>query len=151
MKKVILTEKQVETLRTKVNESAVGNERYSRQVSIYIETYGVKINNENIDWAVAPEISVNYLIEMEHRSWGIKNVSLYSIQGPSEITLTITPQVDDAEDIEMTLPLNWENVEQETQEGEGVITIGSEITLSLGNNENGEIIVDSIHVPVYTL
>ena len=52
MKKVILTEKQVETLRTKVNESAVGNERYSRQVSIYIETYGVKINNENLSFIV---------------------------------------------------------------------------------------------------
>ena len=151
MKKVILTEKQIEKLKTKINESAVGNERYSRQVSVHVETYHAKINGEDIDWATAPNISVNYLIEMEHRSWGIKNVSLYSIQGPSEITLTITPQVDDAEDIEMTLPLNWENVEEETQESEGVITIGDEIEIVLTNDENGGIIVESIHVPVYTV
>ena len=151
MKKVILTEKQIEKLKTKINDSAIGNERYSREVSVHVETYHAKINGEDIDWATAPNISVNYLIEMEHRSWGIKGISLYSIQGPSEIELEITPQVEDAEDVYLKLPLNWDNIEEETQEGEGVITIGSEITLVLGNNENGEIIVDSIHVPVYTL
>jgi hypothetical protein len=88
---------------------------------------------------------------MEHRSWGIKGISLYSIQGPSEIELTITPQVEDADDIDITVQLNWENVEEETQEGEGVITIGNEIEISLGNDESGNIIVTSIHVPVYTL
>ena len=82
-------------------------------------------------------------------SW--KGISLYSIQGPSEIELTITPQVEDAEDIYITVPLSWENIEQETQEGEGVITIGNEIDINLGNDESGGIIVKSIHVPVYGL
>ena len=134
-----------------VTESAVGNERYGREVSVSVGTYGAKINGEDIDWAVCSDMKVSYLIEMEHRSWGIKGISLYSIQGPSEIELTITPQVEDGEDIEITVPLNWENVEEETQEGEGVITIGNEIELSLGNDESGNIIVTSIHVPVYTL
>lgn len=134
-----------------VTEGAVGNERYGREVSVSVGTYGAKINGEDIDWAVCSDMKVSYLIEMEHRSWGIKGISLYSIQGPSEIELTITPQVEDGEDIEITVPLNWENVEEETQEGEGVITIGNEIELSLGNDESGNIIVTSIHVPVYTL
>lgn len=134
-----------------VNESAVGNERYGREVSVSVGTYGAKINGEDIDWAVCSDMKVSYLIEMEHRSWGIKGISLYSIQGPSEIELTITPQVEDADDIDITVQLNWENVEEETQEGEGVITIGNEIELSLGNDESGNIIVSSIHVPVYTL
>ena len=134
-----------------VTESAVGNERYGREVSVSVGTYGAKINGEDIDWAVCSDMKVTYLIEMEHRSWGIKGISLYSIQGPSEIELTITPQVDDADDIDITVPLNWDNVEEETQEGEGVITIGNEIEVSLGNDENGNIIVSSIHVPVYTL
>ncbi len=134
-----------------INESAVGNERYGREVSVSVGTYGAKINGEDIDWAVCSDMKVTYLIEMEHRSWGIKGISLYSIQGPSEIELTITPQVEDADDIDITVPLNWDNVEEETQEGEGVITIGNEIEVSLGNDENGNIIVTSIHVPVYTL
>ncbi len=134
-----------------VTESAVGNERYGREVSVSVGTYGAKINGEDIDWAVCSNMKVTYLIEMEHRSWGIKGISLYSIQGPSEIELTITPQVDDADDIDITVPLNWDNVEEETQEGEGVITIGNEIEVSLGNDESGNLIVSSIHVPVYTL
>ena len=134
-----------------VTEGAVGNERYGREVSVSVGTYGAKINGEDIDWAVCSDMKVSYLIEMEHRSWGIKGISLYSIQGPSEIELTITPQVEDADDIDITVQLNWENVEEETQEGEGVITIGNEIELSLGNDESGNIIVTSIHVPVYTL
>lgn len=151
MKKIVLTENQVQMVKKHVTESAVGNERYGREVSVSVGTYGAKINGEDIDWAVCSDMKVSYLIEMEHRSWGIKGISLYSIQGPSEIELTITPQVEDADDIDITVQLNWENVEEETQEGEGVITIGNEIELSLGNDESGNIIVTSIHVPVYTL
>jgi hypothetical protein len=151
MKKIVLTENQVQMVKKHVTESAVGNERYGREVSVSVGTYGAKINGEDIDWAVCSDMKVTYLIEMEHRSWGIKGISLYSIQGPSEIELTITPQVEDADDIDITVQLNWENVEEETQEGEGVITIGNEIEVSLGNDENGNIIVTSIHVPVYTL
>jgi len=151
MKKIVLTENQVQMVKKHVTESAVGNERYGREVSVSVGTYGAKINGEDIDWAVCSDMKVSYLIEMEHRSWGIKGISLYSIQGPSEIELTITPQVEDADDIDITVQLNWENVEEETQEGEGVITIGNEIELSLGNDESGNIIVSSIHVPVYTL
>jgi hypothetical protein len=151
MKKIVLTENQVQMVKKHVTESAVGNERYGREVSVSVGTYGAKINGEDIDWAVCSNMKVTYLIEMEHRSWGIKGISLYSIQGPSEIELTITPQVEDADDIDITVPLNWENVEEETQEGEGVITIGNEIEVSLGNDESGNLIVSSIHVPVYTL
>ena len=151
MKKIVLTENQLNMVKKHISESSVGNERYGREVSVYVETYNAKINGEDIDWAVCPNMKVNYLIDMEHRSWGIKGISLYSIQGPSEIELTITPQVEDGEDVEIRVPLNWENVEEDTQEGEGVITIGDEISLVLGNDENGNIMVDTIQVPVYTL
>ena len=151
MKKIVLTENQLKMVKKRINESAVGNERYGRDVSVDVRTYGTKINGNDIDWAVCSDIKVTYLIEMEHRSWGIKGISLYSIQGPSEVELTITPRTEDGEDIEITVPLNWENVEEETQEGEGVITIGNEIEIYLGNDESGNLMVTSIHVPVYTL
>lgn len=151
MKKIVLTENQLNTVKKHISESAVGNERYGREVSVSVRAYGAKINGQDIDWVECSNIKVSYLIEMEHRSWGIKDISLYSIQGPSELELTVTPQVEDGEDIEITVPINWENVEKETQEGEGVITIGNEIELTLGNDENGGIIVKSIIVPVYTL
>ena len=151
MKKIVLTENQLNTVKKHISESAVGNERYGREVSVKVWAHGTKINGQDIDWAESSNIKVTYLIEMEHRSWGIKGISLYSIHGPSEIELVITPQIEDGEDIYVNVPLNWEKVEEETQEGEGVITIGNEIELTLGNDENGGIIVNSIQVPVYTL
>jgi hypothetical protein len=150
MKKILLTENQLDMIKKHVNE-AIDDNRYERVVSVDIDHYGVKIDGNDIDWVTAPDIRLSYLIDSEHRSWGIKGITLYDIQGPSEIELSITPQLEDSQDIEKTFQLNWENVEQETQENEGVITIGNEIVIKLGNNENGEIIVESIHVPVYTL
>ena len=151
MKKIVLTENQVKMVKKHIKESAVGNERYGRDVSVSVSTYGATLNGEEIDWAVCSDMKLTYLIEMEHRSWGIKGISLYSIQGPSEIELTITPRTEDGEDITITVPLNWDNIEEETQEGEGVVTIGNEIEFNLGNDERGNIIVESIHVPVYGL
>jgi hypothetical protein len=150
MAKFIITEKQYNTIKKNVNED-INNNRYEKRVRTDIETYGVKINGEDIDWAVSGELNLDYLIEMEHRSWGIKDVSLYDIQGPSEIEIEITPQVDEAEDVILTLSYDWNNVEREVETGMGVITIGSEITIKLGNNENGDVIIESIHIPVYTI
>lgn len=150
MKKILVTENQLDMIKKSVEEE-INNDRYQREVSVNVETYGAKINGDDIDWANSDKITLSYLIEQEHRSWGIKGISLYDIKGPSEIGLVITPQVDDAEDVDVTVPINWENIEQETLEGEGVVTVGNEITLKLGNNENGDLVVESVQVQVYTL
>jgi len=151
MKKMIITENQLNMLKKQINEGAVGGDRYQRIVKVNVETYDVKVNGEDIDWVTCGDIRLTYLIEMEHRSWGIKDVSLYDIQGPSEIEIEITGQVEDAKDVYLNLPFDWSNVETETETGESVVTIGDEITIRLANNENGEIFIESIHVPVYTL
>ena len=89
MKKIVLTENQLKMVKKHVTESAVGNERYGREVSVSVGTYGAKINGEDIDWAVCSDMKVTYLIEMEHRSWGIKDISLNSIKGPDSIEIEI--------------------------------------------------------------
>jgi hypothetical protein len=152
MKKVILTESQLDMVKKHISESAVGNERYSREVKVTVYSSGVKFNGEDVDWASSPNIELSYLIEQEHRSWGIKGISLYSIEGPSEIEFEITPQVDDADDITVTIPVSWDTVVRENFEtGEGVITLGNEIEVNLMNNENGDVVIDYIDVTVYTL
>lgn len=148
MAKFIFTENQLKMAKTQMHED-INNNRFERKVRTDIETYGVKVNGQDIDWAVSNELNLSYLIEMEYRSWGVKDVSLYDIQGPSEIEIEVTPQVEDAEDIILTLSYDWSNVERETETDRGVISIGSEITIKLGNNENGDIIIESIRVPVY--
>ena len=151
MKKIILTENQLNMVKKHINEGAIGGDRYERRVKVHVETYGVTINGDDIDWATCGDMTLNYLIEMEHRSWGIKDISLYDIQGPSEIEIEVTPQVEDAEDVYLNLSFDWSNVEKETETSESVVTVGDEITIKLGNNDNGDIIIESIVVPVYSL
>ena len=151
MAKILVTENQLDMIKKSINEGAIGGDRYERPVKVDVRTYNTTINGNDIDWASCGEITLNYIIDMEHRSWGIKDISLYDIKGPSEIEIEITPQVEDAEDVYVTVPLDWENIEIETQESEGVVTVGNEIEIELGNNENGDIIVKTITVPVYTL
>jgi len=151
MKKIILTENQLNMIKKRINEGAIGGDRYERTVKVYVETYGVTVNGNDIDWATCGDMTLNYLIDMEHRSWGIKDISLYDIKGPSEIEIEVTPQVEDSDDVYLNLSYNWDDVETETESSESVVTIGDEITIKLANNENGEIFIESIHVPVYTL
>lgn len=154
MAKILITENQLDMIKRTLTETGVGNDRYERTVEVDVETYGVKINGQDIDMASCADMELNYIIEQEHRSWGIKGISLYAINGPSEIEIEITPETEDykdAKEITLTLPFDWDNVEHEIEEGEGVVTIGSEITIKLANDPNGEIFIESIHVPVYTL
>ena len=151
MKTIILTENQLNMVKKHINEGAIGGDRYERHVKVHVETYSTTINGNDIDWATCGDLRLSYIIDMEHRSWGIKGISLYDIQGPSEIEIEVTPQVEDAEDVYLNLSYDWNNVEIETEDGEGVVTVGDEITIKLSNNENGEIYIESIHVPVYTL
>ena len=151
MAKFIFTESQLKSIKKQINEGAMANDRYSNKVSVDVETYGVKVNGDDIDWADCGDVTLNYIISVEHRSWGLKNISLYDINGPSEFEIEITPQTEDSENVYLNLTCDWDNVEREEEEGEGLITIGNQITIKLANNENGEIYIESVRVPVYTL
>jgi hypothetical protein len=58
---------------------------------------------------------------------------------------------DNTETETLTLPVDWSNVETDTQTGNGVVTIGDTLVVSLKNNESGEIVIDSLHLEVYNL
>lgn len=137
-----------------IQEVESNDERYSREVKVTVYSSNVKINGEDIDGVSCPNLRLSYLIEQEHRSWGIKDISLYSIEGPSEVEFEITPQVDDldADDITVTIPVSWDTVVKLNYEtGEGVVTLGNEIEVNLKNDENGNVVIDYIDVTVYTL
>jgi hypothetical protein len=153
MAKFVITEEQFNLIKKELSEDVkdVKDDRYQRSIKVDVDTYDATINGETIDWAVSDKIQLSYLIDVEFKSWGIKDINLYDIQGPSEIEVVITPQVEDAEDVVVTVSCDWENIEIETEKGIGLVTVGDEITLKLGNNENGDLICQGIVVPVYSL
>ena len=151
MKKIVLTESQLNMVKSHINEES-GMNRYNTKVSVDIDKYNATFNGLRIDDANIEDMSVSFSIDMSHKSWGIKDIGVYNITGPSEIDLYVTPQDDEGNEREeiVSLQLNWENIETE-EEHNGLITVGDSITIELGNDEQGNIIVSKMTVPVYTI
>jgi hypothetical protein len=155
--KILVTENQIRDLVGKlktnklINEGTISNEEYSDEVKVDVEVYGVKINGDEIDWATCGSMDLSYTIGIERSSWGIKGIDVYDIKGPSEFEIEITPQTEDSQDnILLTLPYSWENVQIEEERGR-IIGIDNEIRVILKNTENGEIAIDYVSVTVFTL
>lgn len=150
MTKIILTENQLKSLAKKLTEGTIRTDEYEDEVSVNVETYDVKINGNDIDWASCDKMTLTYNIGIEYASWGIQGIYVDNVKGPSEIEIEITPQTDEQESVYLNLPYNWDNVKIEENKG-SQITIDNEITIKLANNENGEIFIESITVQVYNL
>lgn len=154
MKKLILTENQVKTMTNTLIKESVDDNRYRRNITIDVETYGVTYKGMEInDLTAGYEVTLTYLIEQEHRSWGIKDISLYSIKGPESLEFEVEYWVDEdnVETETITLPIDWEKIETDTQTGHGVVTIGDTLIVSLKNTEDGEIVIDSLNLEIYNL
>jgi hypothetical protein len=149
MKKIMITESQLEMIKKSLNEGV--SDTYNQNVDVNIEYYGVKIDGENIDYVNDINIPVTYNIEVEARDWGIKGISLYNVKGPEEIELGIIPETDNNEEKNVTIKLNWDDVEIERETGHGIVTIDNTITIHLSNDDNGNIICDGITVTEFGL
>lgn len=151
--KVRLTESQMERLKSQLNEADAN--RYNREVVVKVHTYNATYKGKEIDWVTSGNIRLTYNIEMDIRSWGVKGISLYGIQGPSEIEVDVDYWVSDEENFDsvtetVTLPINWEAVVTE-EEKNGLVTVGDEIDIDLANDDKGNLIVKSVTVTVYSL
>jgi len=150
--KVRLTESQMERLKSQLNEA--DSNRYNREVVVKVHAYGATYKGREIDWVTGGNIRLTYNIEMDIRSWGVKDISLYGIQGPSEIEVDVeyyvSEETDESITETVTLPINWESVVTE-EEQNGIVTVGDEIDIELTNDDKGNLIVKSVTVTVYSL
>jgi hypothetical protein len=156
--KIILTENQIKRLTNKLKpkktiiEGTTRSEKFNDEVVVNVITHGVKLNENEVDWASCEKIKITYDIGVEYTSWGIKGIGVSNIKGPSEFKVEITPEeVDDqVENVTLVLPYDWGNV-QIKEEREQRIGVDTEITLKLKNTEDGQIIIDYVSVTVFTL
>lgn len=152
MKKLLITENQYKHIKNYVNEEVDGN-TFKSEVKIDINYRG-KISHLVEDIS-APNINLSFLIDTEYRSWGIKSISLYNIQGPSEIEIEVTHYTSDNDEDPQTkvvlLKLNWDISKIEEENGMGRIGIGDEITIDITENENNDLICTQITIPVNSL
>jgi hypothetical protein len=143
VKKTILTEQNDNTYSREIliSFSSNSNQRYDGMTIDDVDSWTKKIN-------------VTYVIEQEHRSWGIKNISLYNIKGPEsiDVEMTLYPEgSDEPVTKEVTIPLDWDNnLSISNEEGKGLITVGDVVNVIVYVGENN-LITTELELDVYTL
>jgi len=148
--KIRLTESQLERLRTNLNEEPL-DEKYVREVEARFnyKTYmGYDIND------IAPiKIRVSFSIDIEMKSWGIRDINLGGITGPSEIEVEVNYFIDNdnTDDAYVTIPLDWSKLTTEKDSGKGIITVGEEVEIYLIQNEEGNLVIDRMEMAVYSI
>lgn len=153
MKKILITENQLNTIKNKlVTENS--DDRYRREVNVRIRPYRASFKGKEINDVTANEgVFLTFLIDIEHRSWGVKNVSLYDIRGEQTLNVRVDyfedENTENYEDVNITL--DWDKLETESINGEGIITIGDTLEIELSNDQNGNLIVGSMSIEVYKI
>ncbi len=148
--KIIITESQHKKL---LNEELNGGE-YKMRCKLELEHYGLAYKGGQIDDVTTDEIDVYFDISMDGREWGIKDVSVYNIKGPSEIGAIVTYYIensDDSIDEDITIQLDWSNINEEKSDNLTWIGINNEIVIRLKNTENGELSAETITVETKTV
>ena len=102
--KIRLTESQFDRIQKRLNEGTENS--YSRTVQVTFYYHNAKLKGHEIDSIMDTNITMNFTIEMEARKWGVKDIIVGNIQGPSEIELDIDYWPDELEMKSINLPLS---------------------------------------------
>jgi hypothetical protein len=148
--KVILTEGQVERLKSIINEGI--DSRYNREISIDFDYYKARYKGFPIDNIDSVKIRVSYDIEIEAKSWGIKGIEINGVRGPESVEVLIRYYGDNDEEFEdwYVLHLDWANLVT-TDERNSIITIGDIMEVTLGNDSEGRLFVTKMELPLNQL
>lgn len=138
-------------IKSSLNE--VTSNKYNKDVNVSFNSYGLKYKGNDIDDIEDVKIRLYYDIEIDGRSWGIKDISLYSIEGPKELETEVSFFVDGENTTSETIKfdVDWDNVELEEDSGRGIISIDDTVEVELANDSEGNLMIKLIKVTVFTL
>ena len=168
MKKIIITEEQMgvvnnyvskeESKSTIINE-AYGDDRYEMKCKFdfnYPSNLLYK-GGEIEDIGYGAEYTLSFRIDQEHRSWGIKNISVYDVQGPEELEVEIVyyPEGSDQDSDSVTeyamVKVDCDSINYDSEEPRGMVGIDEDVEIELGNDSEGNFIVNEIRVITYSI
>ena len=142
MAKFIFTESQVEKIKKSLDEDYPGTDNNYKVGDCNINLYYGKVTykGQEINDITAPQIGFTFDIDMDIKSYGIRGISLYNPKGPSEIELEIYSYPN--EDV-ITIPLDWENVNEEKSDDISWIGYENRIEITLKNESVQAVIFGS--------
>jgi hypothetical protein len=149
--KIVLRENQLYNLKKQLTEGL--SDDYSRYVKVKFYSGISQYKGSDINDIISADIKVTFAIEIEGREWGIKDVSLYGIRGPQEIEMEIEYYDDQEELLEdvVMLNLDWDKLKTDRIDGSGMISVGDELNIYLVNDENGNLVIESMTMDIYSL
>ena len=147
--KVRITETQLKRLKTLIKEE--NNDSYSREVTVSFYAHGATFKGNEINDIGGVVMRLNYFINMEVRSWGIKDISLYNVRGPEETEIEVDYYYngDDSRTETVKIKLNWDAVTLDSEDGNGMVSIADDVDVELVEDGNGGLMVKNINVTVY--
>ena len=149
--KLKITEGQLERIKSQITEQ--GGNRYNREVNVTFNGYRANYKGHEINDILSTRVRLSYDIEIEGRSWGIKDINLGGITGPSELAVEVEYFVDNDNTNTVTLPMkiNWGLAVREVETEKGVFTVGDDVEIELVNDAEGNLMIKEIKVVIYSL
>lgn len=168
MKKFMLTEQQAKKLLTKIikeqvpamraTEYSMNDGRYHIKATADFNYYTEKTQYKGgqIDDIIDTKMDVSFLIDIQHETYGITEIRIHDVKGPSEIQTTISyypwngekDEFGDEEPIEepITINLDWRKVKIEKYAGIAHFGIEDTIYIKLIPDGQDDLIAKSIEV-----
>jgi len=148
--KFIFTEKQFKKI---LNEQETSN-KFRTECLVNFTHSGVLFKNKEILDIQSERLNVNFDIDIEYKTWGIKSIDIFNIKGPTEIEILVSYMSDEKKDDLQeytTLKLDWSLVNVDDSDYLSHYGVGDNITIVVGNDENGNLIVNQIIVEANSL
>ena len=164
MKKIVLTTEQLNKVTeyvsnedlnpSEINES-INDDRYEMKCKIdFNYSSDLKFKGQEIeDIGYGLEYTLSFVIDQEHRKYGIKGISVYDVQGPEELDVEVVfyPEgSDDPVDEYIQIKVDWDSTNYEHESPQGMIGIDRDVEMELVNDSEGNIIVKEIGVTTYS-
>ena len=164
MKKIVLTTEQLNKVTeyvsnedlnpSEINE-AINDNRYDMKCKIdFNYSSDLKFKGQEIeDIGYGLEYTLSFVIDQEHRKYGIKGISVYDVQGPEELDVEVVfyPEgSDDPVDEYIQIKVDWDSTNYEHESPQGMIGIDRDVEMELVNDSEGNIIVKEIGVTTYS-
>jgi hypothetical protein len=150
--KIVVTEAQMKNVKKLIKEQREASP-YRLECDLSCDVameYSDLVYKGNVveDVSQPADIRVQYIVDMDVRKYGVKDVTIFNFRGPAEVSFEIT---HDSKPEPISLPLNWEKAQAQSDNSLGHIGIDRMITLSLKNDESGNIFVEKILITKFAL
>ena len=149
--KLIITEAQHNRIKSLLKES-VSTDSYTQEVTLKFDGYSSTLKNHEINYINPVKVNLNFYITFDVKSWGVRGISVYGINGPTEVEITVDYYDVDEEErtIEVPIRIDWESAVI-NEDKLGFIGIDDSAEVTLVNDSEGNLVVKSVELTVSQL